>query len=59
MMDRRSETLAAAFNCAKCGGARVMSTTADFVAAVRARSTPSALGYCGAGAASKLKNRPN
>ncbi|MEV8146969.1 hypothetical protein AB0O52_02330 [Arthrobacter sp. NPDC080073] len=39
MMDRRSETLAAAFNCAKCGGARVLSTTAAFVAAVLARST--------------------
>ncbi len=39
MMDRHSETLAAAFNCAKCGGARVLSTTAGFVAAVLARST--------------------
>ena len=39
VMDRRRETLAVAFNCAKCGGSRVLSTTAGFVAAVLARST--------------------
>lgn len=38
-MDRRRETLAVAFNCAGCGGARVLSTTAGFVAAVLACST--------------------
>ncbi|WP_265978131.1 hypothetical protein [Arthrobacter sp. MI7-26] len=41
IMDHRRETLAVAFNCAKCGDARVLSTTAGFVAAVQARSTPS------------------
>lgn len=39
IMDRRRETLAAAVNCSKCGGARVLSTTAGFVSAVQARST--------------------
>lgn len=39
IMNRRRETLAVAFNCAKCGGARVLSTTAGFVTAVLARST--------------------
>ena len=36
VMDHRRETLAVAFNCAKCGGARVLSTIAGFVAAVLA-----------------------
>ncbi|GAB2709878.1 hypothetical protein ACX801_12500 [Arthrobacter bambusae] len=39
IMDRRTETLAAAFTCAQCGGSRVLSTTAGHVAAVLARST--------------------
>ena len=38
VMDRRAETLAVAFNCVKCGGSQVLSTTASFVAAILARS---------------------
>ncbi|MDR6558889.1 hypothetical protein J2809_003259 [Arthrobacter pascens] len=37
VMDRRREILAVAFDCAQCGGARVLSTTVGFVAAVLAR----------------------
>jgi hypothetical protein len=37
-MDRRRETLAAAINCSKCGGSRVLATTVAFIAAVLARS---------------------
>ncbi len=33
-MNRRLETLAVAFNCAKCGGSRVLATTVAFVAAI-------------------------
>lgn len=40
VMDRQRETLAVAFNCSKCGGSRVLSTTAGFVAAILARSSP-------------------
>ena len=39
VMDRRRETLAVAFNCAKCGGSRVLSTTVSFVAEILARAT--------------------
>jgi hypothetical protein len=39
-MDRHRETLAVAFNCSKCSGSRVLSTTAGFVAAILARSSP-------------------
>lgn len=39
VMDRRRGSLAVAFNCEKCGGTRVLSTTAGYVAAVLARST--------------------
>ncbi|MDQ0029034.1 hypothetical protein [Arthrobacter bambusae] len=39
IMDRISDTLAVAFSCAGCGGSRVLSTTAGFVAAVLARSS--------------------
>lgn len=34
VMNRRLETLAVAFNCAKCGGSRVLATTVAFVAAI-------------------------
>ncbi|MFF2299671.1 hypothetical protein [Arthrobacter sp. NPDC058127] len=39
IMDRSTETLAVAFTCAQCGGSRVLSTTAGYVAAVLARTT--------------------
>jgi hypothetical protein len=36
-LNRRQETLAVAFNCTRCGGSRVLATTAPFVAAIMAR----------------------
>jgi len=36
-LDRLQETLAVAFNCTRCGGSRVLATTAQFVAAIMAR----------------------
>lgn len=36
-LDRLEETLAVAFNCTRCGGSRVLATTAQFVAAIMAR----------------------
>jgi hypothetical protein len=36
-LNRRQETLAVAFNCTRCGGSRVLATTAQFVAAIMAR----------------------
>jgi hypothetical protein len=36
-LDRRQDTLAVAFNCTRCGGSRVLATTAQFVAAIMAR----------------------
>ena len=38
VLNRRLETLAVAFDCANCGGSRVLATTAAFVAAILARS---------------------
>jgi hypothetical protein len=38
IMDNRKETLAVAVTCTRCGGARVLSTTAGLVAPVLARS---------------------
>jgi hypothetical protein len=43
VMDRQRETLAAAFNCARCGGSRVLATTAGFIAAVLARAPVTAV----------------
>ncbi|GAC1384689.1 MAG: hypothetical protein NVSMB43_25080 [Pseudarthrobacter sp.] len=40
VMDRQRGALAVAVNCAKCGDSRVLSTTAGFVAAILARSSP-------------------
>jgi hypothetical protein len=38
VMDPRRETLAAAFNCTRCGSSRVLSTTVVLIAVILARS---------------------
>ncbi|MFF2030582.1 hypothetical protein [Arthrobacter sp. NPDC058192] len=38
-LNQLQETLAVAFDCSRCGGSRVLATTAQFVAAIMARPT--------------------
>lgn len=47
-LDPHQETLAVAVNCARCGGSRVLATTAAFLAAISARAENATAGMtCG------------